>query len=172
MAFPSFSIITIYDFQWNHLHSTPVPRHQIVFPYSLLGVHFLYSGLLLLPLLSRQPCSSCSSSTSRLFRPRVNDNASRGDVRSIKELLYLQAFLFSFFSVFLLVLFTFGRKRYWVGFRIRERLLLSWAGDGYEILPSVNITSVAGCFPSAFSILKDYGRNPSFVMIQAVVSLC
>lgn len=137
-----------------------MPHHNIAFPYSLLGVHFLHSGLQLLPLLSQQPYSFCSSSTSHLFRPQVNDNASRGDVRSIKELLYLQAFLFSFLSNFLLVLFTLGRKRYWVGFRIRERLLLSWAGDGYEILPPVNnITSVAGCVPSAFSLLKDHGRN-------------
>lgn len=79
-----------------------MPLHQIDFQYSLLGVHFLYSCFLLLLWPSRQPCSSCSSSTSRLFRPRVNDNASWGDVRNIEEQLYLQAFLYSFLSFFFL----------------------------------------------------------------------
>lgn len=138
-----------------------MPRHQIVFLYSLLGVHFLYSGLLLLPLPSQQLCSFCSSSTSRLFPPRVNDNASRGDVQSIKELPYLQACLFSFLSVFSSC-----------PFHTRSRKILGRVSDSgtapvvmggrwlRNTLPPVNnITSVAGCFPSAFSILKNYGRN-------------
>lgn len=133
--------------QRNHLHSTPAPRHQIVLPCSLLVVHFPCSGLRFPPLLSPQPCSSCSSSISRLFRPWVNDIARSGNARNIRSILYLQAFCLPFPFCFLLLLsFSLSVGKYaGTEFGLGEG---SWADDGYEILPPVNnITSVAGWLP-------------------------